>query len=196
MYNSKYIIGSGSKNKMYCLYHSFDDYSPFGLRNRCHHVANLSTDYDKAVNKAKNIADPNWNLIISEKPFELNKITRNATTENKLPKAEFVEEIKEPKIEYPLSKPVGNAGETREFTLGVTDSFTFDGRFGRTLVTKFVDADHNIFISFSQAKFMWKINVGDTVYCTAEIKGHKKEKDWNDNIIYETHIFKLKGEKQ
>ena len=195
MYNSKYIIGSGSKNKMYCLYHSFDDYSRFGLRNRCHHVANLSTDYDKAVNKAKNIADPNWNLIISEKPFELNKITRNGTTEKKLPKVEFVEEIKEPKIEYPLSKPVGNAGETREFTLGVTDSFTFDGRFGRTLVTKFVDADHNIFISFSQARFMWKINIGDTVYCTAEIKGHKKEKDWNDNIIYETHIFKLKGAK-
>jgi len=191
MYNSKYVIGSGSKNKMYCLYHSFDDYSPFGLRNRCHHVANLSTDYNKAVNKAKNIADPNWNLIISEKPFELNKITRNGTTEKKV-KPVIVENI-EPKIEYPLSKPVGNAGETREFTLGVTDSFTFDGRFGRTLVTKFVDADHNIFISFSQARFMWKINIGDTVYCTAEIKGHKKEKDWNENIIYETHIFKLKG---
>ena len=193
MYNSKYIIGSGSKNKMYCLYHSFDDYSPFGLRNRCHHVANLSTDYDKAVSKAKNIADSSWNLIISEKPFELNKITRNGTTEKKLPKVEFVEEIKEPKIEYPLSKPIGNAGETREFTLGVTDSFTFDGRFGRTLVTKFIDADHNIFISFSQAKFMWKINIGDTVYCTAEIKGHKPERNENNKRIYETHIFKLKG---
>ena len=193
MYNSKYIIGSGSKNKMYCLYHSFDDYSPFGLRNRCHHVANLSTDYDKAVSKAKNIADSSWNLIISEKPFELNKITRNGTTEKKLPKVEFVEEIKEPKIEYPLSKPIGNAGETREFTLGVTDSFTFDGRFGRTLVTKFIDADHNIFISFSQAKFMWKINIGDTVYCTAEIKAHKPERNENNKRIYETHIFKLKG---
>jgi len=193
MYNSKYIIGSGSKNKMYCLYHSFDDYSPFGLRNRCHHVANLSTDYNKAVNKAKNIADPNWNLIISEKPFELNKITRNGTTEKKLPKVEFVEEKQEPKIQYPLSKPVGEVGERLTLTLGVTDSFTYQSRFGTGLCKKFIDANHNEYVSFSQAKFMWDLKVGDTVYCTAEIKFHNKRYDWNTNVIYETLITKIKG---
>jgi hypothetical protein len=195
MYNSKYVIGSGSKNKMYCLYHSFDDYSPFGLRNRCHHVANLSTDYNKAVNKAKNIADPNWNLIISEKPFELNKITRNGNTEKKLPKVEFVEEITDPKIQYPLSKPVGEVGERLTLTLGVTDSFTYQGRFGTGLCKKFIDANHNEYVSFSQAKFMWDLKVGDTVYCTAEIKFHNKRYDWNTNVIYETLITKIKGVK-
>jgi hypothetical protein len=160
------------------------------------HITNLSTDYDKAVMVAKCLyethKDTNSKLYIPLK-WQLEEIKRDGTTDKKV--EPIIQEPTEPKIEYPLSKPVGNAGETREFTLGVTDSFTFDGRFGRTLVTKFVDADHNIFISFSQARFMWKINVGDTVYCTAEIKGHKKEKDWNDNIIYETHIFKLKGAK-
>jgi len=193
---SIYTINSGRDNKMFCLYHTFDEYSSYGMYEKTIHITNLSTDYDKAVIVAKCLyethKDTNSRLHIPHK-WELEEITRDGTADKKV--EPIVQETKKPEIEYPLSNPVGAIGEKGDLTLGVTDSFTFDGRFGRTLVTKFVDADHNIFISFSQARFMWKINVGDTVYCTAEIKGHKKEKDWNDNIIYETHIFKLKGAK-
>ena len=71
MWNSRYIIASGSTNKMYCLYHSFDGYSSTGLIPKCHHVSNLSTDYCKAVSKAKQIANPDWNLIITKTPIQL-----------------------------------------------------------------------------------------------------------------------------
>jgi len=191
---SIYSINSGEGNKMFCLYHTFDDYRSYGVFEKTHHVANLSTNFKKAVTKAKNlfkeIKGQNSKLIIGNE-WELNEIKRDGTADKKV--KPIIEETTEPKIQYPLSEKVANIGEIKKFTLGVTDSFTFDGRFGKCLCTKFIDADHDIFISFSQAKFMWTLNVGDTVYCTAEIKGHKQEYDEDMNVIYETHLTKIKG---
>ena len=48
-----YSIGSGRQNKMFCLYITFTEYRSYGCFERTHHVANLSTDYQKAVAKAK-----------------------------------------------------------------------------------------------------------------------------------------------
>tara|TARA_R110002020_G_C16090774_1_gene757876 strand:- start:273 stop:773 length:501 start_codon:yes stop_codon:yes gene_type:complete len=158
------------------------------------HITNLSTDYDKAVMVAKCLykthKDTNSKLYIPLK-WQLEEIKRDGTADKKV--EPIIQETTEPKIQYPLSEKVANIGEIKKLTLGVTDSFTFDGRFGKCLCTKFIDADHNIFISFSQAKFMWTLNVGDTVYCTAEIKGHKQEYDEDMNVIYETHLTKIKG---
>lgn len=192
---SIYTINSGEGNKMFCLYHTFDEYTSYGMYEKTIHITNLSTDYDKAVMVAKCLyethKDTNSKLYIPHK-WQLEQITRDGTSDKKVEPR--VQQNDEPKINYPLSDKVGNIGETKKLTLGVTDSFTFDGRFGKTLVTKFVDADHDIFVSFSQAKFMWTLNVGDTVYCTAEIKGHKPLYDCDGNTMYETQIFKLKGE--
>lgn len=191
---SIYTINSGEGNKMFCLYHTFDEYSSYGMYEKTIHITNLSTDYDKAVIVAKCLyethKDTNSKLHIPHK-WELEEITRDGTADKKV--EPIVQETTKPEIEYPLSEKVANVGETKKLTLGVTDSFTFDGRFGRSLCTKFINADHDIFISFSQSKFMWTLNVGDTVCCTAEIKGHKQEYDENDNTIYETYLTKIKG---
>ena len=190
---SIYTINSGRDNKMFCLYHTFNEYSSYGMYEKTIHITNLSTDYDKAVIVAKCLyethKDTNSKLYIPLK-WQLEEITRDGTADKKV--EPIVQETTKPEIEYPLSEKVANVGETKKLTLGVTDSFTFDGRFGRSLCTKFIDADHDIFISFSQSKFMWTLNVGDTVYCTAEIKAHKNVGD-EDNIIYETHLTKIKG---
>ncbi len=192
---SIYTINSGEGNKMFCLYHTFDEYTSYGMYEKTIHITNLSTDYDKAVMVAKCLyethKDTNSKLYIPYK-WKLEEITRDGTADQEV--KPVIQQNDEPKINYPLSDKVGNIGETKKLTLGVTDSFTFDGHFGKTLVTKFVDADHDIFVSFSQAKFMWTLNVGDTVYCTAEIKGHKPLYDCDENTMYETQIFKLKGE--
>ena len=193
---SIYSINSGEGNKMYCLYHTFDQYTSYGMYEKTVHITNLSTDYDKAVMVAKCLykthKDTNSKLYIPLK-WQLEEIKRDGTADKKV--EPIIQETTEPKIQYPLSEKVANIGEIKKLTLGVTDSFTFDGRFGKCLCTKFIDADHNIFISFSQAKFMWTLNVGDTVYCTAEIKGHKRVYDEDNNIIYETHLVKIKGVK-
>ena len=192
---SIWSINSGEGNKMFCLYHTFDEYTSYGMYEKTVHITNLSTDYDKAVMVAKSLykshADRFSKLFIPSK-WQLEKINRDGTTDQEV--KPIIQQNDKPKINYPLSDKVGNVGEIKKLTLGVTDSFTFDGRFGKTLVTKFVDADHDIFVSFSQAKFMWTLNVGDTVYCTAEIKGHKALYDCDENTMYETQIFKLKGE--
>jgi|TARA_B110000483_G_scaffold180440_1_gene213364 hypothetical protein len=185
MWNSKYIIGSGSKNRMYCLYHSFDDYSSSGLIPRCHHVSNLSTDYSKAISKAKQIAQPDWNLIISKKPVILDDIVRDGSSKKPTYNNFYVDE---PVVTYPASSFVGAVGETVSLTLGVTDSFYFDGSFGSTLCTKFVDLSHNIYTTYSSAKFVRELTVGDTIYCTAEVSAHSNYQEEKT-----TTIKKVKG---
>jgi hypothetical protein len=191
---SIYSINSGEGNKMYCLYHTFDDYRSYGVFEKTHHVANLSTNFNKAVTKAKNlfkeIKDQNSKLIIGNE-WELNEIKRDGTADKKV--KPIIQENTEPKIEYPLSHKVGNVDETKTFTLGVTESFTFKGNFGTTLCTKLVDSFHNEFISFSQAKFMWELKQGDTVYCTAKVKKHQYDYDENNNLIWQTHLGNIKG---
>tara|TARA_R110000744_G_C19233207_1_gene548405 strand:+ start:43 stop:606 length:564 start_codon:yes stop_codon:yes gene_type:complete len=185
MWNSKYIIASGSKNRMYCLYHSFDDYSPHGLIGRCHHVSNLSIDYSKAIAKAKDIAQPDWNLIISKTPVQLDEIVKDGSS--KAPTYNYVY-VDEPKVTYPTSSFVGAIGDTVSLTLGVTDSFYFDGAYGSTLCTKFVDQSHNIYSTYSSAKFVRELTVGDTIYCSAEVSSHSNYQEEKT-----TTIKKLKG---
>ena len=185
MWNSKYIIASGSKNRMYCLYHSFDDYSPHGLIGRCHHVSNLSIDYSKAIAKAKDIAQPDWNLIISKNPVQLDDIVRDGSSNKSTYNDVYVDE---PVVTYPTSSHVGAVGETISLSLGVTDSFYFDGAYGSTLCTKFVDLLHNVYTTYSSSKFVRELTVGDTVYCTAEVSSHSNYQEEKT-----TTIKKLKG---
>ena len=83
---SIYSIGSGRQNKMFCLYHTFMEHRSYGSFERTHHVANLSTDYQKAVTKAKSIFkkydDDNTKLVINEE-WELNEIKRDGTSDQK-----------------------------------------------------------------------------------------------------------------
>ena len=191
---SIYSINSGEGNKMFCLYHTFDQYTSYGMYEKTVHITNLSTDYDKAVIVAKalyNTYKSTTSKLHIPSKWELNEITRDGTTEKKV--EPVIVEKTEPKIQFPLSHKVGNVDETKTFTLGVTESFTFKGNFGVTLLTKFVDAYHNEFISFSQAKFMWNLKQGDTVYCTAKVKKHQYDYDENNNLIWQTHLGNIKG---
>lgn len=191
---SIYSISSGEGNKMWCLYHTFDEYTSYGMYQKTVHITNLSTDYDKAVVVAKALYNTHKTTISKlhiPSKWELNEITRDGTTEKKV--EPVIVEKTEPKIQFPLSHKVGNVDETKTFTLGVTESFTFKGNFGVTLLTKFVDAYHNEFISFSQAKFMWNLKQGDTVYCTAKVKKHQYDYDENNNLIWQTHLGNIKG---
>ena len=185
MWNSRYIIASGSTNKMYCLYHSFDGYSSTGLIPKCHHVSNLSTDDCKAVSKSKQIANPDWNLIITKTPIQLDAIVRDGSSKKPIYNNFYIEE---PQVTYPTSSHVGAVGEIISLTLGVTDSFYFDGSFGSTLCTKFVDQSHNIYSTYSSAKFVRELTVGDTIYCTAEVSSHSNYQE--DKT---TTIKKVKG---
>tara|TARA_R100000654_G_scaffold31458_1_gene56338 strand:- start:251 stop:838 length:588 start_codon:yes stop_codon:yes gene_type:complete len=191
---SIYSINSGEGNKMYCLYHTFDDYRSYGVFQKTHHVRNLSTNFNKAITKAKNLFEEikgeNSKLIIGNE-WELEEITRDGTADKKV--EPVIVEKTEPIIQFPLSQKVGNVDEIKTFALGVTESFTFKGNFGTTLLTKFVDAYHNEFISFSQAKFMWNLKQGDTVYCTAKVKKHQYDYDENNNLIWQTHLGNIKG---
>ena len=65
------------------------------------------------------------------KKWELEEITRDGTADKKV--EPVIVEKTEPKIQFPLSQKVGNVDETKTFTLGVTESFTFKGNFGTTL---------------------------------------------------------------
>ena len=79
-----YSIGSGRQNKMFCLYITFTEYRSYGCFEKTHHVANLSTDYKKAVAKAKSIFEEykdNSKLVIQEE-WELNEIKRDAEANN------------------------------------------------------------------------------------------------------------------
>lgn len=190
---SIYTIKSGRGNAMFCLYHTFDECRSYGVVELTHHIANLSTNYEKAVAKAKALYKEykgQYSQLVIGEEWELREIKRLGTTESKVIPA--VEEITKPQIEYPSSKKVGTIGHIEELTLGVTDSFTFDGRFGRGLCTKFVDANHNVFVSFSKAKFVYSLTVGDTIHCTAEIKDHNFDVDCYGNEIIETNITKIK----
>lgn len=131
---SIWSINSGEGNKMFCLYHTFDEYTSYGMYEKTIHITNLSTDYDKAVMVAKSLykshADRFSKLFIPSK-WQLEKINRDGTTDQEV--KPIIQQNDKPKINYPLSDKVGNVGEIKKLTLGVTDSFTFDGRFWKNI---------------------------------------------------------------
>ena len=195
---SVYSIGSGRQNKMFCLYHTFMEYRSYGSFERTHHVANLSTDYQKAVTKAKSIFkkydDNNTKLVINQE-WELNEIKRDGTSEQK--NIYQFEPIKceEEKQVFPLSQKVGVKGDKIHLNLGVTDAFSFKGRFGYCRGVKFVDSKHNEYITFSTSNFIRSLNVGNTVFCEATIKFHKADYDEDNNNIWITNLNNIKGDK-
>tara|TARA_R110001606_G_scaffold150157_1_gene290172 strand:+ start:224 stop:796 length:573 start_codon:yes stop_codon:yes gene_type:complete len=186
---SIWSINSGEGNKMFCLYHTFDEYSSYGMYEKTVHITNLSTDYDKAVIVAKSLykshADRFSKLYIPLE-WKLEEITRDGI-DDQVAKT-VIRQNDEPKVSYPTSSHVGAVGEIISLTLGVTDSFYFDGSFGSTLCTKFVDQSHNIYSTYSSAKFIRELTVGDTIYCTAEVSSHSNYQEEKT-----TTIKKLKG---
>ena len=193
---SVYSIGSGRQNKMFCLYITFTEYRSYGSFERTHHVANLSTDYKKAVTKAKSIFkkydDDNTKLVINQE-WELNEIKRDGTSDQKNTYEFEPIHCEEEKQVFPISQKVGVKGDKVQLNLGVTDAFNFQSRFGSSRCVKFVDVNHNEYITFSTSKFAYSLNEGDTIFCEAEIGGHKDDYD-DDNNKYQTTILKkMKG---
>jgi hypothetical protein len=186
---SIWSINSGKGDKMFCLYHTFDEYSSYGMYEKTVHITNLSTDYDKAVIVAKALykshSDKFSKLYIPHK-WQLEEIKRDGTADQVV--NPVIQKNDEPVITYPASSFVGAVGETVSLTLGVTDSFYFDGAYGRSLCTKFVDLSHNIYTTYSSAKFVRELTVGDTIYCTAEVSAHKNYQEEKT-----TTIKKVKG---
>jgi len=108
---SIWSINSGEGNKMFCLYHTFDEYTSYGMYEKTIHITNLSTDYDKAVMVAKSLykshADRFSKLYIPFK-WQLEKITRDGTTDQEV-KPIIVQNDK-PKINYPIMQTLSNKG--------------------------------------------------------------------------------------
>ena len=192
-----YSIGSGRQNKMFCLYITFTEYRSYGCFEKTHHVANLSTDYQKAVTKAKSIFEEykdNSKLVIPEE-WELNEIKRDGSSEQKntyaYERCPYVAE--EETQTFPLSKKVGVKGDKVQLNLGVTDAFSFKSRFGSSRCVKFVDVNHNEYITFSTSKFAYSLDEGDTIFCEAEIGGHQDNYDDDNNKYQNTILKKMKG---
>ena len=192
-----YSIGSGRQNKMFCLYITFTEYRSYGCFEKTHHVANLSTDYQKAVTKAKSIFEEykdNSKLVIQEE-WELNEIKRDGSSEQKntyaYERCPYVAE--EETQTFPLSKKVGVKGDKVQLKLGVTDAFSFKSRFGSSRCVKFVDVNHNEYITFSTSKFAYSLDEGDTIFCEAEIGGHQDNYDDDNNKYQNTILKKMKG---
>jgi len=181
---SIWSINSGEGNKMFCLYHTFDEYSSYGMYEKTVHITNLSTDYDKAVIVAKALykshADRFSKLFIPSK-WDLQKITRDGTTDQDVKTVIYQDD--QPKVSYPSSSFIGSVGETVSLRLGVTDSFYFDGYFGTSLCTKFVDTNHNVYTTYASSKFVRELTVGDTINCIAEVKDHKNYDEEKTTII-------------
>jgi hypothetical protein len=181
---SIWSINSGEGNKMFCLYHTFDEYSSYGMYEKTVHITNLSTDYDKAVIVAKALykshADKFSKLFIPSK-WDLQKIIKDGSSEKRTKPVFYQDD--EPKVSYPSSSFIGAVGETVSLRLGVTDSFYFDGYFGRSLCTKFVDVNHNVYTTYASSKFVRELTVGDTIHCTAEVKDHKNYDEEKTTII-------------
>ena len=193
-----YSIGSGRQNKMFCLYISFTEYRSYGCFERTHHVANLSTDYQKAVAKAKSIFEEykdNSKLVIQEE-WELNEIKRDGTSEQKNTYERCSDKVEEETQLFPLSKKVGAKGDKVQLNLGVTDAFSFQSRFGSSRCIKFVDANHNHYITFSTSNFAYSLDEGDTVFCEAEIGGHKKDYAEDLREYFVTTLKRVKVAKQ
>ena len=193
-----YSIGSGRQNKMFCLYISFTEYRSYGCFERTHHVANLSTDYQKAVAKAKSIFEQykdNSKLVIQEE-WELNEIKRDGTSEQKNTYERCSDKVEEETQLFPLSKKVGAKGDKVQLNLGVTDAFSFQSRFGSSRCIKFVDANHNHYITFSTSNFAYSLDEGDTVFCEAEIGGHKKDYAEDLREYFVTTLKRVKFAKQ
>ena len=193
-----YSIGSGRQNKMFCLYITFTEYRSYGCFEKTHHVANLSTDYQKAVAKAKSIFKEykdNSKLVIQEE-WELNEIKRDGTSEQKNTYERCSDKVEEETQLFPLSKKVGAKGDKVQLNLGVTDAFSFQSRFGSSRCIKFVDANHNHYITFSTSNFAYSLDEGDTVFCEAEIGGHKKDYAEDLREYFVTTLKRVKFAKQ
>ena len=193
-----YSIGSGRQNKMFCLYITFTEYRSYGCFEKTHHVANLSTDYQKAVAKAKSIFEQykdNSKLVIQEE-WELNEIKRDGTSEQKNTYERCSDKVEEETQLFPLSKKVGAKGDKVQLNLGVTDAFSFRSRFGSTRCVKFVDANHNEYITFSTSNFAYSLDEGDTVLCEAEIGGYKKDYTEDLREYFVTTLKRVKVAKQ
>lgn len=193
-----YSIGSGRQNKMFCLYITFTEYRSYGCFEKTHHVANLSTDYQKAVAKAKSIFEQykdNSKLVIQEE-WELNEIKRDGTSEQKNTYERCSDKVEEETQLFPLSKKVGAKGDKVQLNLGVTDAFSFRSRFGSSRCIKFVDANHNEYITFSTSNFAYSLDEGDTVFCEAEIGGHKKDYAEDLREYFVTTLKRVKFAKQ
>ena len=193
-----YSIGSGRQNKMFCLYITFTEYRSYGCFEKTHHVANLSTDYQKAVAKAKSIFKEykdNSKLVIQEE-WELNEIKRDGTSEQKNTYERCSDKVEEETQLFPLSKKVGAKGDKVQLNLGVTDAFSFRSRFGSSRCIKFVDANHNEYITFSTSNFAYSLDEGDTVFCEAEIGGHKKDYAEDLREYFVTTLKRVKFAKQ
>ena len=91
-------------------------------------------------------------------------------------KARIEERYQEQKAECEhlfLSKDVGNVGDKIEVDVTINTIFGFKGTFGYSTCVKYSDKEGNLFISFSTAKFLDKVEKGDKITLSGAVKRHK-----------------------
>ena len=190
MQNSKYYISSGRQTKMFTLRYHAKAWCGFSkmMVEKSYHLTNLSTDWNKAVAKAKNLIGDN---LLEGESFDLNKIIRNGRIWKRPTMIECYQDNDEwlpkkswfkPSVTFP-SKFIGEVGEEIYVDLTVVDYFTFNTQFGLCTIKKFKDDNGNIFTTTSDKQFFYDLNIGDSVCMKVKVKQHKEYRGENQTVF-------------
>ena len=197
MQNSKYYISSGRQTKMFTLRYHAKAWCGFSkmMVEKSYHLTNLSTDWNTAVAKAKNLIGDN---LLEGESFDLNKIIRNARIWKRPTMIECYQDNHEwlpkkswskPSVTFP-SKFIGEVGEKIIVKLTVVDYFTFNTQFGLCTIKKFKDDNGNIFTTTSDKQFFYDLNIGDSVSMEVKVKQHKEYRDENQTVFSYPKLIK------
>lgn len=200
MQNSKYYISSGRQTKMFTLrYHAkvWCGVSKM-MVEKSYHLTNLSTDWNTAVTKAKNIIG---DKLLEGESFDLNKIVRNGRIWKRPTMIECYQDNNEwlpikswskPSVTFP-SKFIGEVGEEIIVDLTFDDLFGFDTQFGFCVLRKFKDDNGNIFTTTSNNKLFNDLEIGDIVCMKVKVKQHKEYRGENQTVFsYPNELWRKK----
>ena len=165
---------------------------------KSYHLTNLSTDWNTAVAKAKNLIGDN---LLEGESFDLNKIIRNGRIWKRPTMIECYQDNDEwlpkkswfkPSVNFP-SKFIGEVGEEIIVDLTFDDLFGFDTQFGFCVLRKFKDDNGNIFTTTSNNKLFNDLEIGDIVCMKVKVKQHKEYRGENQTVFsYPNELWRKK----
>ena len=190
MSNTKYFISSGRQTKMFTLRYTAKAWCGFSkmMVEKNYHLTNLSTDWNTAVAKAKNLIGDN---LLEGESFDLNKIIRNGRIWKRPTMIECYQDNDEwlpkkswskPSLTFP-SKFIGEVGEKITVKLTFDNAFGFDTQFGFCVIKKFKDDNGNIFTTTSNNKLFNDLEIGDSVSMEVKVKQHKEYRGENQTVF-------------
>ena len=190
MSNTKYFISSGRQTKMFTLRYTAKTWCGFSkmMVEKNYHLTNLSTDWNTAVAKAKNLIGDN---LLEGESFDLNKIIRNGRIWKRPTMIECYQDNDEwlpkkywskPSVTFP-SKFIGEVGEKITVKLTFDNFFGFDTQFGFCVIKKFKDDNGNIFTTTSNNKLFNDLEIGDSVSMEVKVKQHKEYRGENQTVF-------------